>query len=38
MPGLLLAIAAQDRISWLAFFEGCIAVEWAGVQEAHFYG
>jgi hypothetical protein len=36
MPGLLQAIAAQDRIGWLAFFEGCIAVEWAGVQEAHF--
>ena len=36
MPGLLLAIAAQDRIGWLAFFEGCIAVEWAGVQEAYF--
>jgi hypothetical protein len=36
MPGLLLAIAAQDRIGWLAFFEGCIAVEWSGVQEAHF--
>ena len=36
MPGLLQAIDAQDRIGWLAFFEGCIAVEWAGVQEAHF--
>ena len=36
MPGLLQAIAAQDRIGWLAFFEGCIAVKWAGVQEAHF--
>jgi hypothetical protein len=36
MPGLLAAIAAQDRMGWLAFFEGCIAVEWAGVQEAHF--
>jgi hypothetical protein len=36
MPGLLQAIAAQDRIGWLAFFEGCIATEWAGVQEAHF--
>jgi hypothetical protein len=37
MPGLLLAIlAAQDRIGWLAFFEGCSAVEWSGVQEAHF--
>jgi hypothetical protein len=36
MPGLLQAIAAQDRIGWLAFFEGCIAIEWAGVQEAHF--
>jgi hypothetical protein len=33
---LLLAFAAQDRIGWLAFFEGCIVVEWAGVQEAHF--
>jgi hypothetical protein len=36
MPGLLEAIAAQDLIGWLAFFEGCIAIEWAGVQEAHF--
>jgi hypothetical protein len=36
MPGLLQAIAAQDRIGWLAFFKGCIAVEWAGVREAHF--
>jgi hypothetical protein len=36
MPGLLQAIAAQDRIGWLAFFEGCVAIEWAGVQEAHF--
>jgi hypothetical protein len=36
MPGLLQAISAQDRIGWLAFFEGCIAIEWAGVQEAHF--
>jgi hypothetical protein len=31
MPGLLQAIAAQDRIGWLAFFKGCVAVEWAGV-------
>jgi hypothetical protein len=36
MPGLLQAISAQDRIGWLVFFEGCIAIEWAGVQEAHF--
>jgi hypothetical protein len=36
MPGLLQAIAAQDCMGWLAFFEWCIAVEWAGVQEAHF--
>jgi hypothetical protein len=36
LPGLQLAIEARDRIGWLAFFEGCIAVEWAGVQEAHF--
>ena len=36
MPGLLQATAAQDRIGWLAFFEGCVAIEWAGVQEAHF--
>ena len=36
MPGLLQAINAQDCIGWLAFFEGCIAVEGAGVQEAHF--
>jgi len=36
MPGLLQAIDAQDRIGWLAFFEECIAVEGAGVQEAHF--
>ena len=36
MPGLLQAINAQDRIGWLAFLEGCIAVKWAGVQEAHF--
>jgi hypothetical protein len=36
LPGLQLAIEAQDHIGWLAFFEGCIAVKWAGVQEAHF--
>jgi hypothetical protein len=36
LPGLLQAIDAQDRMGWLAFFEGCIAVEWAGVQQAHF--
>jgi hypothetical protein len=36
LPGLIEAIEAQDRIGWLAFFEGCIAKEWAGVQEAHF--
>ena len=35
MPVPLHAIDTQDRIGWLAFFEGCIAVEWA-VQEAHF--
>ena len=35
-PGLLEAIAAKDRVGWLAFLEGCIAVEWAGAQEAHF--
>ena len=38
MSGLLQAIDAQDCIGWLAFFEGCIAVEWASVQEAHFIG
>jgi hypothetical protein len=37
MPGLLEAIAAQDRIGWLAFFEGCIAIEWAGLQEAQHF-
>jgi hypothetical protein len=36
LPGLLQAIQAQDRMCWLAFFEGCIAEEWAGVQHAHF--
>jgi len=36
MPGLLQAINAQDQIGWLAFLEGCIAVEWAGAQDAHF--
>jgi hypothetical protein len=36
LPNLLEAIEAQDRIGWLAFFEGCIAVEWAGVQDVHF--
>ena len=35
-PGLLQAIDAQDCIGWLAFFEGYMAVELAGVQEAHF--
>jgi hypothetical protein len=35
-PGLQQAIEAQDRIGWLAFFEGCIVVEWVGVQEAHY--
>jgi hypothetical protein len=23
-------------MGWLAFFKGCIAVEWAGIQEAHY--
>jgi hypothetical protein len=23
-------------MGWLAFFEGCIAIEWAGVQEVHY--
>jgi hypothetical protein len=36
LPGLQLAIEAQDGIGRLASFEGCIAVEWAGVQEAQF--
>jgi hypothetical protein len=36
LPGLLQAIDAQDHMGWLAFFEGCIAVKWAGVQQAHF--
>jgi hypothetical protein len=36
LPGLLEAIEAQDQIGWLAFFEGCIAVKWAGIQDAHF--
>ena len=36
MPGLLKAIDVQDCIGWLALFEGCIAVQWAGAQEAHF--
>jgi hypothetical protein len=36
LPGLQQVIEAQDRIGWLSFFEGCIAVEWVGVQEAHF--
>jgi hypothetical protein len=36
LPGLQQAIEAQYHIGWLAFFEGCIAVEWVGVQEAHF--
>ena len=36
MPGLLQGIDAHDRIGWLAFFKGCTAVKWAGVQEAHF--
>jgi hypothetical protein len=37
LPGLLEAIhAAQDRLGWLAFFEGCIPFKWADVQEAHF--
>ena len=36
MRGLLQAINAQDQIGWLAFLEGCIAVKWAGVQDAHF--
>jgi hypothetical protein len=36
LPGLLQAIQAQDCLDWLAFFEGCIAEEWAGVQHAHF--
>jgi hypothetical protein len=36
--GLIEAIEAQDciGIGWLAFFEGCIATEWVGIQEAHF--
>jgi hypothetical protein len=36
LPGLLEAIEAQDRIGWLAFFEGYIAVKWAGMQDAYF--
>jgi hypothetical protein len=36
MAGLLQAIAAQDRVGWLAFFEGCDAIKWAGVQKANF--
>ena len=36
MPGLLQAFNVQDCIGGLASFEGCIAVEGAGVQEAHF--
>jgi hypothetical protein len=36
LPGLQEAIEAQDCIGWLAFFEGCIAVGWTGIQEAHF--
>ena len=36
LPGLLQAIEAQDQVGWLAFFEGCIAVEWAGDHEGHF--
>jgi hypothetical protein len=36
LPGLSQAIAAQDQMGWQICFEGSIAVEWAGVQEAHF--
>jgi hypothetical protein len=36
LPGLRQAIEAQDSIGWQAFFEGCIAIEWAGVQDSHF--
>jgi hypothetical protein len=36
LPGLSQAIEAQDQIGWLPFFEGCITIEWAGVQEAHY--
>jgi hypothetical protein len=31
-PGLRMqAIQAQDHMGWLAFFKGCIAIEWAGI-------
>jgi hypothetical protein len=33
---LLQAIKAQDRVGWLTFFEGCMTLEWSGLQEAHF--
>jgi hypothetical protein len=36
LPGVLQAIEAQDHMGWLAFFEGCNAVEWAAVQQASF--
>jgi hypothetical protein len=36
LPGLFQAMAAQDHIGWLAVFEGCIAPEWTGVQDAHY--
>jgi hypothetical protein len=35
LPGLLQVIDTKDYMGcWLAFFECCIVVEWAGVQEA----
>jgi hypothetical protein len=36
LPGLSQVIKAQDSIGWQAFFEGCIAIKWAGVQDTHF--
>jgi hypothetical protein len=36
LPGPLQVIEAQERMGWIAFFEACISVEWASIQQAHF--
>jgi hypothetical protein len=36
LPGLRQALEAQYSIGWQAFFEGCIAIKCAGIQDTHF--
>ncbi len=34
-PDFNAAVQSQDALGWQAFFEGCLAVEWEGVQNAY---